>query len=159
MENNDHTGMYISVIGLGFAVWFVRAYILPMIRLNNMKTQYQSIAEPQLFTQAGETDDEFWARVERAKARFIDVKNRWAMKQVPVIAIPQDQSFVIDWFGKQYPFSTVGLGQKQYHRMSVAVYDILYEVWCKETGIFGAEKVAIAKGQQPFNGQEIWNQN
>ena len=112
-----------------------------------------------LFEQVGENDDEFFARVERAKARFIDVKNQWAIKQIPVIAAPFDQCFVIDWFGKKYPYSTVGLGQREYHRMSLEIYNILFAEWSKETGIFGSEQVAMAQGQRPFNKETIWNQN
>jgi len=159
MENNDHTGLVIMAIGLGILVWFVRAYIRPMIATNNLKTKYQNIHQPMLFEQVGENDDEFFARVERAKARFIDVKNQWAIKQIPVIAVPFDQCFVIEWFGTKYPYSTVGLGQREYHRMSLEIYNILFAEWSKETGIFGSEQVAMAQGQKPFNKETIWNQN
>lgn len=159
MENNDHIGMYLLLIGLGVAVWFVRAYVMPMIAVNNEKMRYQSMHEPMLFEQVGENDTEFFARVERAKARFLDVKNRWALKQIPVIAIPFNQCFTIEWFGKRYSYSTVGLGQMAYHRMSLEVYAILCAEWSRETNIFGNEQVAMAKGQQPFDPETIWNQN
>ena len=153
MENT----LYFSVIALGLIVWFVRAYVLPLVSINRQKREYQSMAQPMLFTQAGETDDEFFSRVERAKARFIDVKNNWAVKQIPVVAIPQNQAFVIDWFGKQYPYSTVGLGQMEYHKQSLEIYILLCDVWSRETGIFGPEAIAAAKGQKPFNAEKIWN--
>ena len=159
MPENDHIGMYLLLAGFGMSVLFVRAYILPLIRLNNEKNYYQSIHEPMLFEQVGENDTEFFARVERAKARFIDVKNRWAMKQIPVISIPFNQCFTIEWFGKRYSYSTVGLGQMAYHRMSLEIYAILCAEWSRETGIHGNEQVAMAKGQQPFDRETIWQQN
>lgn len=149
----------IVVILIGCAVIFYRAYIAPMIAVNNLKSQYQSMHEPMLFEQVGENDTEFYARVQRAKARFIDVKNNWAIRQIPVIAIPFNQCFTIEWFGKKYDYSTVGLGQMAYHRMSVEIYAKLCEEWSRETGIFSEEKIAMAKGQQAFDQTTIWQRN
>lgn len=159
MENNDHTGMYIAIIGLGLSIWFVRAYILPMIQLNDQKRQYQSIAEPQLLCQVNETNDEFYALIEREKARFIDTKNRWAQKQTPVIAMWRNRAFSITWFGKNYDVNTVGMSQMDYHRNCFETYKMLYADWSRETGRFGDQAVAHANGQKPFNHTEIWNQN
>lgn len=155
----ENTGVILALTAIGAIVLFVRSYVLPLMAINAEKNKYQSIHEPMLFEQVGENDNEFHSRVERARARFIDVKNNWALKQVPVIAIPFNACFTIDWFGVKYPYSTVGLGQMAYHRMSLEIYAKLYAEWSKETGIHGEEKVAMAQGQKPFNKETIWNQN
>lgn len=147
------------VILIGVAVFFFNAYIAPAMRINAMKRQYQNIAEPRLLTQVGETGDEFYSRVERERARFRDVNNRWAQKQLPVIAIPFNRSFSIEWFGHTYDYNTVGLGQMEYHKMSLEVYIKLYEVWSRETSIFGERVTAQALGQKDFDPSQTWIRN
>lgn len=153
--------MYFAVAGIIFGgiIFFYRAFVLPLIRLNQLKNDYQSAAQPRLMEQVGENDDEFYQRVERERARFLDSGNKWAVKQIPVIAIPQNQAFTIDWFGTDYKYSTVGLGQMEYHRMAFEIYVQLYEVWSRETSVFGSEKVALANGQKPFDIKQTWTKN
>lgn len=158
MEDSNIVELCLLAIAVGVAVFFYRAYVLPGIRLNALKNEYQNIAQPRLFTQAGETDTEFWQRVQRERARFIDVKNTWAVKQIPVIAILFNQSFVITWFGKEYPYNTVGLGQMEYNQMAFEIYCQLFAVWSREISVHGEQNVAMANGQKPFDPNKIWLQ-
>lgn len=136
---------------------FYRLVILPMARENDLKNQYQNLAEPRLITQAGETDNEFWARVNREKQRFIQSGNNWALKQVPVIPIPFDSVFTIKWFGQDYSYSTIGIGYREYNRQAMLIYDQLYTIWqAKVFGKFGEHIVYSAKGQEPFDPNNLW---
>jgi hypothetical protein len=136
---------------------FYRLYILPLVRQNGLKNQYQSMAEPRLMLQSGETDTEFWARVSREKQRFLESGNQWALKQVPVVAIPFDAHFTIVWFDKARSFSTVGMRQREYNRQAMQIYDMLWAEWQQQVfGKFGDSVAFEAMGQEPFDPKNIW---
>lgn len=138
---------------------FYRLVILPMAKENDLKNQYQSAAEPRLILQVGETDNEFWAHVTRERQRFIQSGNNWALKQVPVIAIPYDSVVTIKWFDKEYNYSTVGMGYREYTRQSMIIYDQLYTIWqSKVFGKFGEKVVYEARGQDPFDPNNLWGE-
>ena len=146
------------VIGIVLFI-FYRFVILPMAKENDLKNQYQNLAEPRLITQVGETDNEFWARVNRERQRFIQSGNNWAIKQVPVIPIPFDTVFTIKWFGQEYNYSTVGMGHREYHRQATLIYDQMYTIWqTKVFGKFGEHIVYGARGQEPFDPNNLWGE-
>ena len=82
-------------IGALILVFLYNKFIAPLIFINAKKREYQNMAEPRLMVQVGEEDDEFFERVSRERARFVDAKNRWAEKQNPVIAIWHNQAFTL----------------------------------------------------------------
>lgn len=149
---------WIALAGIliGTGVVFYRAYILPLMAQNEKKRYYQSIAEPRLILQRGESDTEFWAAVQRERARFAESGNAWAAKQSPVIAIPYNSTFTIEWFDKEYPLSTVGMRHHEYNVEAMRIYNELYAVWQQKTSIFGEEVKATATGQTPFEKTSIW---
>ena len=150
--------LILAVLFIGGLVFVYRAYILPAIQKAQLMNEYQNIAEPRLICQVGENDDEFWARVQRERLRFESVGNQWANKQSPVIAIPFNAAFRIVWFGKNYDYSSVGLGQMEYHRMAMEIYKLLCTAWSRETNInFGDAAVQAAKGATEFDEAKLWN--
>lgn len=148
----------IAIVGIlfGVGVWFYRAYILPLVNANELKRQYQSAAEPTIIHQVGENDDEFWARVQRERARYEGSGNRWALKQSPVIPFPFNRAFEIDWFGEKHLLSTIGMGKAEYFAAANRTYNTLLAKWQRETGhAFGDDATMAANGQKPFDGN-IW---
>lgn len=150
-------GYAVTFIVIGLTIFFFRAYILPLIHQNNLKLEYQSMAEPRLLLQAGESDIEFWQRVEREQERFRQSGNSWALKQMPVIAIPQNQVFTITWFGDKKSYSTVGMSQMEYVRMAVEIYKTLCAEWSRQINItFDQEQVNEAKGFVKIDPEKVW---
>ena len=150
-------GYAITFIVIGLTIFFFRAYIMPLIQQNNLKLEYQSMAEPRLLLQAGESDIEFWQRVERERERFNQSGNKWALKQMPVIAIPQNQVFTITWFGDKKSYSTVGMSQMEYVIISGKIFKTLYEEWSKQLNItFDQDQVNEAKGFVKVDPKTVW---
>ena len=147
----------IAAVGLIFGAVFVfyRIYIAPLLAQNELKRQYQSAAEPTIIHQAGENDDEFWARVKRERARYEQSGNAWSLRQNPVIPFPFNRVFVIEWFDKPIHLSTVGMGKAEYFAAANRTYNELLSIWQKETSVFGQDAVAQANGQKPFDGN-VW---
>lgn len=133
-------------------VWFYRTFIAPLMRENDFKRQVQNIAEPVLILQGFEGHDEFWQGVERAREQFRQSGNKFAEKQNPVVGIPYNGVFKIEWFGQVYDLSTVGMKRMEYLLAALEVYKILYAAWAKE--VYGAhgEKVfqEMMQKQKPF---------
>lgn len=151
-----HDALLYAGIITGMIIFWYRVYYLPGARLNGQKRQYQSAAEPSKMEQVGENDREFYERVQRERARYVDAGNNWALKQNPVIAIWRNRAFTIVWFGKEYDYSTVGLSQMDYHRAAQTIYTQLSEIWSRETNIFGDDTFAQATGQKPFDANKTW---
>ena len=152
----ENTFIY-AIIFAGICVFVYRSYILPAILKAQMMNEYQNLSEPRLICQVGESDVEFWARVQRERMRFEVVGNVWADKQSPVIAIPFNAHFRIEWFGKNYDYSTVGMDHMEYHRVSMEVYKHLCGIWSKETNVsFGTGAVQAAKGAIEFDETKLW---
>ena len=152
------TEVKITLVGLFFAavLIFYRVYILPILARNEMQREYQSAAEPTMVHQVGENDDEFWARVQRERARYEGSGNVWSLKQNPVIPFPFNRCFTIEWFDKKHSLSTVGMGKAEYFAAANRTYNMLLAVWQKETGSeFGDDATMQANGQKPFDGN-IW---
>lgn len=148
---------FLPILLITGGIFFFRSYILPIWNQNIKMRSYQSAAEPRLMEQVGEEDDEFYQRVEREKKRFMESGNKWALKQIPVIAMWRNRAFTITWYGKTYDYSTVGLSQMDYHRFCVKTYIELCEVHSRETSIFTDESFAQAVGQKAFDAQKsVW---
>ena len=150
----EYTLLIIGIV-FGACVFFYRVWILPLLAQNALKAQYQSAAEPTIIHQVGENDDEFWARVQRERARYEQSGNTWALKQNPVIPFPFNRVFTIEWFDKSIPLSTVGMGKAEYFAAANRTYLELLAIWQRETNVFGQEAVFQANGQKPFDGN-VW---
>ncbi len=152
-------GIFIVLILALTAFWFYRTFILPLIAENSLKGQYQSMAEPILMLQDFETQGDFWKRVERSRERFRQSGNRFAEKQSPIVAIPYNGYFEVDWFGEKYSLDTVGLGRMEYLIAAMSLYKTLFSVWAKNVyGVHG-EKVfyEAMKGQiPPIPAEDVW---
>lgn len=137
-------------------IWAWRTYIAPLIAENELKIQFQSMAEPVLILD--DLDGSFHERKERARQRFIESGNAFAIRQIPVIAIPFQAPFVIVWFEKTYAFTTVGMNYPQYLEQSKRLYNLLYGIWLKEmTSALGEEAMyEFAKQQDPFDPANTW---
>ena len=150
------TKIALAGIFFGFCVWFFRAYVAPLFAENALKRGYQSAANPQLVLQSCEMDTDFWAKVQRERARYVDAKNRWALEQNPVIPFPFNQEFSFQWFDKTMNVSTVGLGQREYLSAAVRQYDECLKIWQQKTGKeFGYNATFQAAGQRPAQ-SDIW---
>lgn len=141
--------------------WYVASVIMPQMKENDLKNAYQNAGEPKLIWQHSETAAEFWAVVERERARYKDSGNAWAQKQNPVIPFPAHAAFSVEWFGRQYNLNTIGLGQREYYRAGVAFYDVLLAEWQRQVfGSFGEETMMKeVKGQEPFDPKTVWATN
>lgn len=143
-------------ITIGFCVWFYRAFILPLLAKNELMNKYQSAHEPQLILQSCEMDTDFWGKVQREQARYVDAKNRWALEQNPVIPFPFNQEFSFQWFDETKKVSTVGLGQREYLAAAIRQYDECLKIWQQKTGKeFGYNATFQAAGQRPAQ-SDIW---
>jgi len=157
------TKIALAGIFFGFCVWFFRAYVAPLFAENALKRQYQSATEPTIILQFAENDDEFWAKVQRERARYEGSGNRWALKQSPVIPFPFNMEFSFTWFDEKFNVSTVGLGKREYLAAAIRQYDQCLSAWQKQTGKeFGFDATFHANGQKAFDG-DLWatkpNQN
>ena len=145
-------------IAICAAVFYYRAWIAPLVAQNKLKQKYQSAHEPQLVLQSCEMDTDFWAKVKKERARYIDAKNAWALEQNPVIPFPFNQEFSFQWFDKTMNVSTVGLGQMEYLDAAKRQYVECVKMWQQKTGKeFGYDATMRASGQAQFDENKIWN--
>ena len=150
------TKIALAGIFFGFCVWFFRAYVAPLFAENEMKRGYQSAANPQLVLQSCEMDTDFWAKVQRERARYEQSGNKWALEQNPVIPFPFNREFSFQWFEKRFDVSTVGLGQREYLAAAMRQYDECLKIWQQKTGKeFGFDATFQANGQKAFDG-DLW---
>lgn len=149
-------GILIFITVLMMIVWAFRTFIAPLIAENKLKYQYQHMAEPVLILD--DLSGDFFERSERAKARFTESGNKFAIRQIPVIAIPFQAPFEIRWFGKGYAFTTVGMTYPQYLAQATRLYNLLYNIWLKEMSTDLGESVMyeFAKQQDPFDPATTW---
>ncbi len=149
-------GIALTGIVLISMLFFYRAYIMPLLAQNQLKQKYQSAHEPQLILQSCEMDTDFWAKVQRERARYVDAKNAWALEQNPVIPFPFNQEFSFQWFDKTMNVSTVGLGQMEYLDAAKRQYVECVKIWQQKTGKeFGYDATFQAAGQKPVH-SDIW---
>lgn len=137
-------------------IWAYRTFILPLIRERELKIRYQHMAEPVLIID--DLSGNFWQRVELAKSRFVESGNGLAIRQIPVIAIPLGQEFVIEWFEKSYPFSSVNMTCDKYVTQSAMLYNTLYSIWLKEMRKEFGDSFMYenARHEEPFDPANIW---
>lgn len=158
MKENGQILLFGTLALIGALIFIYRTFILPLIRENELKTAYQNLAEPIPIMQSFESDEDFWARVQQARARFEQSGNPFARKQNPVIAMPYNTNFTIMWFGKEQHFSTVGLGRMEYFRACFMLYQNLYAIWqgevFKDLGV--TPGMQTVKGQKPFDWDVTW---
>ncbi len=149
---------FIVVAALLYFAWYVLDVVIPAVKENDLKNSYQNVGEPKLIFQHSETAAEFWAIVERERARYVESGNKWAQKQSPVIPFPCQASFSVEWFGREYNLNTIGLGQREYYRAGIAFYDVLLAEWQRQVfGKFGEETLMKeVKGQDPFDPVKVW---
>jgi len=153
---NTETKILLFGILCGVVYFFYRAYLLPIFAQNALKRSYQSAANPQLVLQSCEMDTDFWAKVQRERARYEQAGNKWALEQNPVIPFPFNSEFSFQWFEKRFDVSTVGLGQREYLAAAMRQYDECLKIWQQKTGKeFGFDATFQANGQKAFEG-DLW---
>ena len=137
---------------------YIRFWLLPIMRKNDVKNVYQHAARPCLILQINGEDKEFWARVEREQLRYLDSKNRWALVQPPVIYFPYHCAFEFEWFGQKYHRSTTNMSYDEYLFAGIAFYHEMVEIWDKQVyGKHGMQNMMqMTRNQKPVDGDRLW---
>lgn len=150
---------WLLILGVAAMLFgYVLLILLPQLRENDVKNKYQHAGEPRLLLQSSELEKDYWTRFEREKMRYIDSKNRWATVQTPVIPFPMNCAFEVEWFGKKYHRSTVGLSYTEYLAAGVRFYAEMRAIWDKETySQFGMKTMMeTTKQQKPVDADKLW---
>jgi len=160
---SDYWTKFLIIAGiiLLIIVWNWVVKLRKQMALNDLKNSYQHAGEPILLLQGGESDDEYWMRYKRERARYVEAGNPWALRQNPVVPFPFNSKFRVEWFDKVYYPSTVGLKFGTYLQSAESFYFELKRQWDKEIyGSFGDDVLMQkSKGQKEFDPETVWNTN